>query len=129
MAKVLIIDDDQFIRMEFARVLGAAGYEIAFAVDAVSAISTATSERPDLIVLDMGLPAGSGMVVMERLRNLATTMVTPVIVVTGNLIDFDREQALRGMGCKTILPKSLQAHDLVAAVKAELAGPVAPVEG
>jgi DNA-binding response OmpR family regulator len=80
--KILIIDDDADLRRGFAARLKANNYDTAFAVDAVSAISTALREKPDLILLDLGLPAGDGLLVMQRMQNLAPLMGVPIIVVS-----------------------------------------------
>ena len=78
--------------------------------------NNASSPRPDLILLDLGLPAGSGTVVLERLRNLSTTSFTPVIVVTGRFVDLDGKQILREFGCETVLRKPVTSDQLIAAV-------------
>ena len=123
--KILIVDDERLIRMALARILSAAGYEVCIACDAVGAVSTAVNERPDLILLDLGLPAGNGMVVIERLRNLPATSITPVIVVTGGFVDAMQEKTLREFGCETILTKPVVAQQLLDAVSRELGHDVA----
>jgi DNA-binding response OmpR family regulator len=80
--KVLIIDDDADMRRGLGLRLKANRYETAFAGDGVSAVSTALKERPDLILLDLGLPGGDGYLVMKRIRDLAPLMGVPVIVVS-----------------------------------------------
>ena len=52
------------------------------ATDALSAITVARKEAPDLVILDFGLPAGDGFLVLERMRGLADLVVTPVIVLS-----------------------------------------------
>jgi DNA-binding response OmpR family regulator len=101
--------------------LASRGFEIATASDAVSAISTAVAERPGLILLDMGLPAGNGVVVLQRLRALPTTAFIPVVLLTGGMVDFDREQALSELGCDTILTKPVTTEQLMTAINAVLA--------
>jgi CheY-like chemotaxis protein len=116
MTKILIVEDDQQQQVAYARTLGQAGYEIALAADAVSAVSSAVAQRPDLIMLDLGLPAGDGGLVLERLRNLPVTSITPAIAVTGGVMNFDREQRLRDLGCTTILVKPVSSEQLLASV-------------
>jgi DNA-binding response OmpR family regulator len=80
--KVLIVDDDLDMRRGLNARLKATNYDTAFAGDAVSAISVALKERPDLILLDIGLPGGDGFLVMQRLQRLATLGAVPIIIVS-----------------------------------------------
>jgi DNA-binding response OmpR family regulator len=80
--KILIVDDDLDMRRGLNARLQANGYETAFAGDAVLAITTARHERPDLILLDIGLPGGDGYVVMQRLQRIASLDCVPIIVVS-----------------------------------------------
>ena len=68
-AKILIVDDDHDIRNLIAERLRSEGYETVYASDAMTAVTVARTERPEVIVLDLGLPGGTGLVVMERLKN------------------------------------------------------------
>jgi DNA-binding response OmpR family regulator len=114
--KILIIEDEQLQQRAMARVLQSDGYETCVAGDAVEAISTAVREHPDLVLLDLGLPAGDGAVVLERLRNLPATSVTPVIVVTGEMVDDARRYVLSELGCNIVLTKPVSPEQLLRAV-------------
>src|SRR5579859_2624663 len=118
--KVLIIDDDAQLLMLLGRMLNARGFEVVTASDAVAAVSTAVAERPGLILLDMGLPAGNGVIVLQRLRALPVTAFIPVVLLTGGLVDFDREQSLAELGCDTILTKPVTTEQLMAAINSAL---------
>ena len=80
---ILIVEDDPVARQTLLKALRTAGYEVILAPDALSAVSQARIKRPDLIVLDLGLPAGGGFTVMERLRTLPDLATTPILVVSG----------------------------------------------
>jgi DNA-binding response OmpR family regulator len=80
--KILLIDDDESLLLGLTLRLRANGYNIVSAVDAISAITVARKELPDLIILDLGLPAGDGFVVLERLKTLADLATIPVIVLS-----------------------------------------------
>ena len=67
--KLLLIEDDKDTVRAMAVRLKSQGYDLVVASDAISAISTARKEKPDLIILDLGLPGGDGFVVMQRLRS------------------------------------------------------------
>jgi DNA-binding response OmpR family regulator len=66
--KNLVIEDDADVRLGYQVVLKANNYATCFAADAMCAISEARKQQPDLIILDLGLPAGDGFIVLERLR-------------------------------------------------------------
>jgi DNA-binding response OmpR family regulator len=81
-AKIMIVEDDidQLIGLRIR--LQANDYAVVHAVDAVAAISTARREQPDLILLDLGLPAGDGFKVMERLHDLVDVAHIPIIIIS-----------------------------------------------
>ena len=92
--KLLIVEDDADVRLGYQVLLRANNYDTYFAVDSVSAISEALKHQPDLIVLDLGLPAGDGFVVMTRLQAKRELASIPVIVVSGRDRFGNRDRAL-----------------------------------
>jgi DNA-binding response OmpR family regulator len=68
--KILLIDDDEDVVHALNVRLRSKGYQVAVAGDAIAAVSTARKEKPDLIVLDIGLPGGDGFLVMQRIKAL-----------------------------------------------------------
>jgi DNA-binding response OmpR family regulator len=92
--KVLIIEDDPDTQKGMALLLKSAGLLTYFAADAATALSVAARERPDVILLDLGLPAGDGFVVMQRLGMHPTLNDVPVIVVSARDPEVNRPKAL-----------------------------------
>lgn len=110
--KILIIEDDKDIAMMLATVLRLAGYEVRHAPDAVVAITVATNEAPDAILLDLMLPGGGGLKVLERLRSMIPTGLIPVIVVTASGVA-NKEESLRA-GAQAFLNKPVDPDELLA---------------
>ena len=93
-AKILIVDDDQDIRRLLGHRMKNEGYEAVFAGDAIAAVNVARKEAPDVILLDLGLPAGDGRLVMERLRAMPALEGIPIIVVTARDVSLERDALL-----------------------------------
>ena len=121
---ILIVEDDADMRRLVDLCLQADGHETVFAVDGASAIGVARSERPDLIVLDIGLPAGDGFTVMDRLNAMPMLARVPVIVLSGRDAARDESQALAA-GARRFLHKPFNREEFVAAVREVLGGPEA----
>jgi CheY-like chemotaxis protein len=81
--KILIVDDERDFVYVLNAHLKAHGYNTIMASDGVGAVTAAQKEKPDLIILDINMPAGDGFTVMERLAESDHTALTPVVVVTG----------------------------------------------
>ncbi|AXC14582.1 hypothetical protein ACPOL_5332 [Acidisarcina polymorpha] len=69
-ASILLVEDDLNVFHSIQRKLKAHHYETFYAPDAVASIAQARLHRPSIILLDLGLPAGDGFVVMERLKQI-----------------------------------------------------------
>jgi DNA-binding response OmpR family regulator len=118
--KILIVEDDADVRLGYSVLLRAKGYDTAFAADALGAVSEARKYQPDLIILDLGLPAGDGFVVLERFRVNPAISVTPVIVVSGRDAYANKERALKA-GAKAFVQKPWNDNELLTII-AELLG-------
>src|ERR1700693_4691045 len=94
-AKILIVDDDPALRRALKIRLRANHYDTVQASDGYSAIAVAQKEQPDLIILDLGLPAEDGLVVLGRLKESDTLSQIPVIVMTGRAPQFNEQEALQ----------------------------------
>lgn len=82
MAKILAVDDDLYILDLYKEIFTKAGFEVQTAEDAVAAVTKYQDFKPDLLVLDVDMPAGGGQKVFDRLRNLFQVS-TPIIFSTG----------------------------------------------
>ena len=91
--KVLVVDDEPEIVRAVSMRLMANGYEVITATDGNQATSIAMKERPKVIILDIGMPAGSGHVVAKRLRDSAITSSIPIIYLTARTDEKDFQKA------------------------------------
>src|SRR5213082_1388936 len=117
--KILAIEDDPVARADLKARLEANGYVVAWAADAASALTVVNRERPDLILLDLGLPAGDGFLVLERLRKIAALAVIPVLVITGRS-DAETRKRVEALGIAPLLAKPVETEVLLAAIRAGL---------
>lgn len=94
--KVLIVEDDNFLRSLTAKRLEKDGYMVAVAVDGETALVTAQEEKPDLILLDLLLPGLDGFGVLGKLKADADLKKTPVIVFSnlGQKEDIEKAKLL-----------------------------------
>ena len=122
--KILIVEDDADVRLGYHVLLKANRYDTFFAPDASSAVSEARKHEPDLIILDLGLPAGDGFVVLERLRANTYLAVIPVIVVSARDVHGNKERALEA-GARAYLQKPWNDNELLALIR-KLAGKPEP---
>src|ERR1700690_780022 len=111
--KILIADDDPDVRQAMHVRLKVNGYETFFAADAVTSIVEALKHNPDLIILDLGMPAGDGFLVMERLQNIPSLAVIPIIVVSSRDARANRERAVKA-GAKAFLQKPVDNAEFLA---------------
>ena len=117
--RILIVEDDPKIAMSLALRMKAAGLEATVAEDAVSGVRSAVAQRPDLILLDISLPAGNGFSAAEAIqRNLPTP--TPIIFLTASKLPELRRKAFQ-LGAAGFFEKPYDAATLLAAVKRALA--------
>jgi DNA-binding response OmpR family regulator len=118
--KILIVDDDPDVLRGLGIRLKASGYDIVFAADGYAATTMAQQQKPDLILLDIGLPAGDGFVVMERLRNIySLAAFTPIIVLTARDPRGTKDKALQA-GATAFFQKPADNEELLAAIEKAL---------
>jgi len=123
--RILIVDDDPDVRLGMNVRLKANHYDTFFAADAVSSLVEARKREPDLNILDLGLPAGDGFVVMERLRTIPSVAVIPIIVVSARDIRANKDRAIKA-GAKAFLQKPVDDAELLAVIRQVLGEPEQP---
>jgi DNA-binding response OmpR family regulator len=113
---ILIIDDNADTRLLLSVRLKAHHYHTVFAADALQAMSVAKKERPDAILLDLGLPGGSGLIVLQRFKANTALSCTPVIIVTAEDPLVAEATAIQA-GADAFLQKPVDQDKLIAAVQ------------
>jgi two-component system cell cycle response regulator DivK len=119
MAKILLVEDNELNRDMLSRRLARKGYEVICALDGLEAVAQATSERPDLILMDMRLPELDGWEATRRIKNGLETQAIPVIALTAHAMAGDREQALAA-GCDDYDSKPVDLGRLLGKIEALL---------
>ena len=117
--KVLIVDDDEELALGLGIRLRASGYDVVLAHDAVLATTVARTQKPDLVILDLGLPGGDGFTVLERLQTNLNTALIPVIIVTAR--DNSHEKRALSAGAHSYFQKPADNEQLIAAIEAAVA--------
>ena len=113
---ILIVDDNADTRLLLSARLKANHYHTVFAADALQAMSVAVKERPDAILLDLGLPGGNGLMVLQRLKANSTLGRVPVIIVTAEDPQV-AEARTSEAGAVAFLQKPVDQDKLMAAVQ------------
>jgi DNA-binding response OmpR family regulator len=123
--KILVVDDEAKIVKLVRSYLEQSGFTVVEAVDGQTALIQSRREKPDLIVLDLGLPGIDGLEVARTLRREGNT---PIVMLTARIEDTDKIVGLE-LGADDYMTKPFNPRELVARVRAVLrrTSPVAPV--
>jgi DNA-binding response OmpR family regulator len=114
--KILLVDDDKELVYGMSVWLKSKGFKVFPALDATSAIAMAKTEKPDLVILDIGLPGGNGYLTMEWFRALMPLAHIPIIVITAGDASLHREKALQA-GAEAFFQKPFDSHQLLTAIE------------
>lgn len=112
---VLVVDDEPDIVRSITIRLQSAGYDVLTAMDGLQATNIALKKNPDLIILDLGMPAGGGHVVIERLRGSVKACNVPIIVLSARTGYEDLQKAIEN-GVEKYITKPFKSEELIAAV-------------
>src|SRR5260370_27687299 len=120
MAKILLIEDNEMNRDMLSRRLQRRGYRVITAQDGEQGHVLARSESPDLILMDISLPAMDGWELTRRLKASDNTRHIPLIVLTAHALVTDRANAFEP-GCDDYDPNPIDFHPLNEKIKSLLA--------
>ncbi|MGA2315087.1 MAG: response regulator [Thermodesulfobacteriota bacterium] len=126
--KILIVDDERDIVKAVMIRLQGAGYEVVTAFDGAQGVFMAHKEKPDLIILDIRMPAGNGFSVAQRLKRSMHTFTIPVIFLTGSP-EKNAEKKAMALGARFYIKKPYDPEELLDAVKRALEKEVDPNSG
>ena len=116
MAKILIVDDDVQVTVLLGKLLTMEGYQITAVNESTKAHETASSVKPDLILLDLMMPEPDGFKLCRMLRADPHFMFTPIIIVTA-LDDNDSRVVAFGAGANDYITKPFHSLELVQRIK------------
>jgi len=113
--RILVVEDDADVRLGYQILLKAHSYTTTLAADSMCAISETRKQPPDLIILDLGLPAGDGFIVIDRLKANPQFCQIPIVVVSGRDAFSNRDRALEA-GADAFLQKPWSDDELLAII-------------
>ncbi len=115
MKKILIVDDEQFIREFYQELLTGEGYEVITANDGQQGLDLALQQRPDLILLDIKMPVMDGFTMFEQLK--ANSITVPVIFLTNAGDTENVMQANEAAAASFLIKSNIKPEELLAEVK------------
>ena len=116
MKKILAVDDEKGIIEILRDILEQEGYEVLVAMDGVQAMMQVVKNKPDLVLLDIMLPAGGGFAVFDRMKQSVNTQNIPIIILTATPISKVREK-LPLEDQTPILPKPWNTKELLSLIR------------
>src|SRR5271169_3529635 len=118
-ARIMVVDDDPDLRQGLSLRLRANHFDTFNVCDGYSAIAMAQKEKPHLIILDLGLPAGDGFAVLKSLQQYPALATIPVIVLTARDPDGNEQRTLES-GAIAFFQKPADNEELLGVIRASL---------
>ena len=109
--RILVVDDEEDVRQLVARILQDAGFQVDVASDGGTAIAKLTSERPDLLILDLMMPEIDGWAVLAHASEM---LPPPLVLVLSGGADYDVLERATREGASAIMSKPFRFHELLA---------------
>src|SRR5688500_2953865 len=116
MPKILLVEDNEMNRDMLSRRLEKRGYTVVIAVDGGQGVALATSELPDLILMDMSLPVLDGWDATKQVKADAVTAKIPIIALPAHAMESDRQKALEA-GCDDFDTKPVELGRLLTKIE------------
>ena len=111
--EILIVEDE----MAFAKIvrmrLESVGYAVSVAGDAYTGTQKIIKGNPDLVILDLMMPAGGGFSLLERIRNIPAKASLPVIILTGKAITDELKEKAKSLDVSAIFSKPYETQEFV----------------
>ena len=117
--KILIVEDNKDSRELVIKVLKNRGYLLMEAIDGEDALTKATEQLPDLILMDISIPKIDGFEVTRRLKEKIHFKDIPIIALTAHAMKGDKEKALQA-GCDGYISKPINVRQLPDQIRAFL---------
>ena len=112
MAKVLLVEDNEMNRDMLTRRLQRRGHDVVVSVDGEDGVNKASTESPDIILMDMDLPVLNGWAAVRKIKSAPETQSIPVIALTAHAMAGDREKSLEA-GCDDYDTKPVEFARLI----------------
>jgi CheY-like chemotaxis protein len=109
--RILVVEDNSDNRILITDVLNSLDYEVIVAVDGEEGIEMASSEKPDLILMDLSLPKMDGWTATKHIKDNTDLKHIPIIALTAHAMVGDRERAIEA-GCDDYISKPIDLREL-----------------
>jgi DNA-binding response OmpR family regulator len=116
---ILIADDDVKLAEALTVRLESEGFTVISTQDAYQAVAIARRERPDLLLLDINMPAGSGFSVQQRVAEIDELADTPIVYITGEGSD-SVDRTARDLGAFAVIHKPFETEQLLDTIRGAL---------
>ena len=116
MPRILVVEDNEENRDALSRRLQRRGFEVLIATDGKAGVAMATTDRPDLVLMDMNMPELDGWEATRQIKAHPVFGKIPVIALTAHAMAGDRERALQA-GCEDYHTKPIEFPKLLAQIE------------